>query len=219
MAGSSERNACTTDIEQNSHSALHAAVEMSHAHNCLLRGLNAIMIQAPHIPSAGSPGYNESDVCDLLIYIQAWVKTVNHHHDVEERIMFPSVEKMTGIEGLLSGALHQHHEFHDGLNDLLRLAEGMQIAPAKYSWVDVKAIIDGFAPALVKHLRDEIGIILSLERFDSEGLSSCWKKTQDVAKANGKISFLVSLPMSFFFRHYLSLNTHIFNASTYIYSC
>ena len=166
---------------------------MSHAHNCLLRGLNAIMLQAPYIPSAGSPGYDESDVRDLLICIQTWVKTVHHHHDVEERVMFPEIQKMTGDEGLFSGAVHQHHEFHDGLVELLRIVEEMQTDLARYSWVDLKAIIDGFAPALVKHLRDEIGTILSLERFDSTGLGVCWKKAEDVAKANGKISFLVSL--------------------------
>lgn len=176
---------------------------MSHAHNCLLRGLNAIMLQAPHIPSAGSPGYNESDVRDLLIYIQAWVKTVNHHHDVEETVMFTEIEKMAGGEGVFSGAVHQHHKFHDGLVDLLRVVEKMQTDLASYSWVNVKAVIDGFAPALVEHLRDEIGIILSLERLDSTGLSICWKKAEDVAKANGKISFLVSWSTKPFYNAFL----------------
>lgn len=150
------------------------------------------MLQAPHIPSAGSPGYNESDVRDLLIYIQAWVKTVNHHHDVEESVMFPEIEKMAGGEEVFSGAVHQHHEFHDGLVTLLRVADEMQTDLELYSWGKSKAIIDGFAPTLVEHLRDEIRIILGLERFDSTDLSACWKTAQDYAKANGKISFLVS---------------------------
>ena len=177
---------------------------MSHAHNCLLRGLNAIMLQAPHIPSTGSPGYNESDVRDLLIYIQAWVKTVNHHHEVEETVMFPEIEKMAGGEGVFSGAVHQHHKFHDGLVELLRVVEEMQTDLAKYSWVDIEAIIDGFAPALVEHLRDEIEIFLGLERLDSAGLSACWKKAEDVAKANGKISFLVSCSMTSFIMRFPS---------------
>ena len=166
---------------------------MSHAHNCLLRGLNAIMLQAPHIPSYGSPGHNPSDVRDLLTYIRTWVKTVDHHHHVEETVMFPEIEAMAGDEGegLFSGALHQHREFHDGLDELLRVAKSMQADPSKYSWTTIKAIIDNFAPALVDHLRDEINLILSLERFDSTALSTCWKKGEDIAKANGRISFLV----------------------------
>ena len=163
------------------------------------------MLQAPHIPSAGSPGYDDSDVRDLLIYIQAWVKTVNHHHDVEETVMFPEIEKMAGGEGLFSGAVHQHHKFHDGLIDLLRVVEEMQTHLASYSWADIKAVIDGFAPALVEHLRDEISIILSLERFDSTDLSAYWKKAEDAAKANGKISFLVSLSIKSLFHLFLSL--------------
>lgn len=205
--------ALKADIEQNSHYAFHAAVGMAHAHNCLLRGLNAIMLQALHIPSAGSPGYNESDVRDLLIYIQTWVKTVHHHHDVEESVMFPEIEKMAGDVGLFSGAVHQHHEFHDGLADLLRLAKEMQTDPAKYSWAKIKAVIDGFAPTLVEHLREEIGLILSLERLDSTDLGVCWKRTEEVAKANGKISFLVSLSIMIYLTHEFPLSrTYIPNA-------
>ena len=107
--------------------------------------------------------------------------------------MFPEIEAMAGDEGegLFSGALHQHREFHDGLDELLRVAKSMQADPSKYSWTTIKAIIDNFAPALVDHLRDEINLILSLERFDSTALSTCWKKGEDIAKANGRISFLV----------------------------
>lgn len=149
---------------------------MFHVHDCFLRGLNAIILQAPHTPSAGLPGYNESDVRDLLTYIRTWAKAVHHHHDVEEAVMFPKIHKMAGDEGLFSGAVHQHHDFHYGLVELTRVVEEMQTDLARYSWVSKKAVIDSFARALVKHLREEIGIILSLERFDSADLGVCWKK-------------------------------------------
>lgn len=106
---------------------------MSHAHNCLLRDLNAIIFQTPHIPSAGSPDYNESNVWDLLIYIQTWVKTVNHYYDVEEMVMFFEIQKMIGDEGLFSKTVHQYYEFHDKLIDLFRIVEKMQTDLARYS--------------------------------------------------------------------------------------
>ncbi|CAD6585711.1 MAG: hypothetical protein ASARMPREDX12_002099 [Alectoria sarmentosa] len=144
------------------------------------------------------PGYNPSDVRDLLTYIRTCLKTVDHHHHVEleETVMFPKIEAMAGDEGegLFSGALHQHRQFHDGLDELLRVAESLRAGPSKYSWTTIKANMDNFAPALVDHLRDKINLLLlllSLERFDSTALSTYWKKAEDVAKVNGEISFLM----------------------------
>ena len=45
----------SADVEQDRNSTFSGAIGMSHAHNCLLRGLNAIMLRAPHILSYGSP--------------------------------------------------------------------------------------------------------------------------------------------------------------------
>lgn len=46
---------------QKNHHAVYGASEMAHSHNCLLRGLNAILQQGPHIPSSSQPGYNTQD--------------------------------------------------------------------------------------------------------------------------------------------------------------
>ena len=90
--------------------------------------------------------------------------------------MFPKIEAMAGDEGegLFSGALHQYREFHDGLDELLRVAKSLQADPSKSSRTTIKATIDNFAPALVAYLRDEIDLLflLSLERFDNTALST-----------------------------------------------
>ncbi|CAD6577455.1 MAG: hypothetical protein ASARMPRED_008287 [Alectoria sarmentosa] len=165
-----------TNHQKDSQCAFGEAIGMSHAHNCLLRGLNVIMLRAPHIPSYGSPSHNSSDVRDLLTYIRTCVKTVDHPHHVEETVMFPKIEAMAGDEGegLFSGALHQYREFHDGLDELLRVAKSLQADPSKSSRTTIKATIDNFAPALVAYLRDEIDLLflLSLERFDNTALST-----------------------------------------------
>lgn len=166
---------------------------MAYSHNCLLRGLNAIILQAPHIAPAGSPGYAEQDVRDLLFYVAAWVKTVEHHHHTEETCLFPEIEAFTGRPGLLNGPKGQHEEFRSGLERLLRYVQ--ETRPEDYRWEGgggMKSIIDSFAPSLTRHLYEEIDVFIqTLREFDSDGSRACWDKAEQVAKATGNISLLV----------------------------
>ena len=166
---------------------------MAHSHNCLIRGLNAILQQGPHIPSSSQPEYNAQDVKDLLFYVEAWTKTVEHHHHTEETNLFPGIEKLAGIPGLMSGPIHQHEAFHSGLVELQEFAVRMKERVDEYQWSEMKSIIDRFAPALYEHLTEEIAVILSLEKScDSEGLKAVWAEAERVAKANGNLGMLVS---------------------------
>jgi hemerythrin-like domain-containing protein len=169
---------------------------MVHSHNCLLRGLNAILQQGPHISSYSQPGYNPQDVKDLLSYIEAWIKTIEHHHATEESTMFPAIEKLAGIPGLMSGPIHQHEAFHPGLVELQKHVIEKKEKVAEYRWEDVKGIIDGFVPSLYTHLEEEIGAVLALEQScDSEGLKKVWLEVEAVAKANGNLGMLVRSPL------------------------
>jgi hemerythrin-like domain-containing protein len=170
---------------------------MTQAHNCLTRGLNAIIQQAPHIPEGSEPGYNSEDVKDLLFYVEAWTKTVQHHHKTEEDHMFSAIEKLAGIPGLMSGLLHQHDVFEGGILELKNYAMKFGDRPDEYRWSAMKSIIDNFGPALMQHLNDEIDILLALEKTcDSEGLSKVTEKAKAVAKASGNIEMLVSFVVS-----------------------
>ena len=175
---------------------------MAYSHNCLLRGLNAIVLQAPHVPSSQQPGYKAQDVKDLLFFIESWVKTVDHHHHTEETVMFPEIEKMAGQPGLLSGPQHQHEEFHDGLMQLRDSSAALQKTPQDWTWESTKATIDSFAPALLNHLNEEIDVFLAMDKLDSAGLRQCWDKAETAAKAAGKISFLVSILSIFCYPRY-----------------
>ena len=63
-----------------------------------------------------------------------------------------------------------------------------------WRWDDMTGVIDGFAGSLVNHLREEIEILLGLEKScDSEGLKRVWDEAERVAKANGNLGLLVSL--------------------------
>ncbi|KAL2014834.1 hypothetical protein VTN00DRAFT_2359 [Thermoascus crustaceus] len=178
-------------LDINSHSYVYCASEMAYSHNCLLRGLNAILLQAPHVPSSGSPGYTAQDVRDLLFYVASWVKTVEWHHHTEETCMFPDIEAFTGQPGIMDGPKGQHEEFTPGLDRLLRYAQEMP--PEEYRWEGpggMKEIIDGFAPSLTKHLYEEIDVFLGMGNLDSAGLRRCWDEAEEVAKAKGKFYML-----------------------------
>lgn len=148
---------------------------MGHAHNCLIRGLNSIYQQGAFVTTP-------TDVSDFLFYCAAWVKTVEHHHGAEETTLFPELEKFTKNPGIMEGNKEQHHAFLDGLVDFEHYAAN---TPSEnYRWDDAKAKLDSFTPALMKHLREEIGTILSLKDYDGEGLRAVWKVTEDAAKGD-----------------------------------
>ena len=170
---------------------------MAFSHNCLLRGLNAIMLQAPHIPPSTSPTYSAQDVRDLLFYVGSWVKTVEWHHHTEETCMFPGIEEFTNEPGIMEGPKGQHEKFTHGLESLLRYAQ--ETKPEDYRWEGadgMKSIIDQFTPSLTKHLYEEIDVFLTLGRLDSKGLRAAWDAAEEVAKAKGKFYMLVRFPMT-----------------------
>lgn len=167
---------------------------MAHAHNCLLRGLNSIVLQAPHVPDASKPDYNARDVKDLLKYTEAWVSTVDHHHHTEETCTFPMMAELAKEPDLMKTSQHQHAEFHSGLEKLGVYARTTRLG--EYRWdgpAGMKEIIDSFAEIMVHHLHDEIDVLLSLIRLDSHELKKCFDETERVAKAQGNIGMLVRI--------------------------
>lgn len=159
---------------------------MSHVHNTLIRGLNSIYLQASHVSSP-------TDIRDFLFFCAAWVKTVEHHHDIEERTLFPSIEKFTKKPGLMEGNRQQHEVFTPGLNRFLEYAQNT--TPKRYSFKTLKEIVDNFAPPLLKHLVDEINTLLGLEEYDSKELMKLWLDTERVAKGDAHPNQFVSCPI------------------------
>lgn len=178
---------------------------MAHAHNCLIRALNSIFLQAPHIPQSTEPGYVAQDVRDLLFYVTSWVKMVEFHHHAEETYVFPNIAAFTGKPGIMDGPVAQHKEFTAGLESLLDYAQ--RTTPEDYRWEGdggMKAIIDAFVPSLMKHLYEEIDVCLGLDWVDSDGLMKCFKDAEKKAEGNSDFGMLVSCSMHGpHFRHIL----------------
>ena len=158
---------------------------MSHAHNVLIRGLNSVYLQAPHVRSP-------QDIGDFLFFCQAWVKTVEHHHDTEENTLFPALEKFTEKPGIMEGNMQQHQAFLPALHDFAQYAQNT--SAGSYSSDTLKGLVDGFAPPLLAHLREEIDTLLGLDGYDSAELMKVWIVTENVAKGAAHPNQFVSLP-------------------------
>ncbi|ORX91751.1 hypothetical protein BCR34DRAFT_629559 [Clohesyomyces aquaticus] len=116
--------------------------KMAFAHNVMLRSLNAIYLQPPHIPDA--------DIADVLFFVSSYCAWLLHHNDIEEEAMFPAFEAVPGVKPLQYN-LDQYRIFSDGLVTLKKNAE--DTIPSRCTGEKVCAIIDGFSHALHTHLR------------------------------------------------------------------
>lgn len=159
-------------------------------HNLIVRGLNSIYLQAPHIQTA--------DERDFTEYMSLWCTLVNTHHHEEEEYFFPWVEELTGEKGLMAGNLEQHRAFHGGLERFIAYIDEIKASKAKYDGNRVVEIIDGFGQVLTEHLGDEIPTLLGLKKYSGifTGQNGLKKKLDSMGK-DAMVS--VSFPFLFFF--------------------
>jgi hemerythrin-like domain-containing protein len=75
---------------------------MAVMHNGLIRGLNTIYLQAPHV--------QPSDLPDFIAYCLLWSETLNSHHHGEEINLFPAIEEAAAPDGkgIMDENLKQH---------------------------------------------------------------------------------------------------------------
>lgn len=153
---------------------------MAMAHNCLIRGLNAILLQAPNVPEFGTPGYKRKDVADLLFYIDSWIQGVKMHHDSEENFGFPAIERETGHKGLFDHAEEQHHAFTPGMEKALTYVSTTK--PEDFRWNNgLKEHFDSFTEPMTKHLYEEIDLFMGFDYLNSEGLRKGFQAAEDGA--------------------------------------
>ncbi|KAI1266293.1 hypothetical protein F5Y18DRAFT_426191 [Xylariaceae sp. FL1019] len=174
----------TKDITD--HTAHHIANEMAFAHNAMLRGLNSIYLQAPHVSA--------KDASDFLFFIASWSGWVLHHHNLEEANMFPKFEAVPGIQaGQLAQNLHQHELFASGLESLSQYA--VRTPAGAYDGKRVTDLIDGFAQHMAQHLADEIDTLWSLDCCDKGQEKKLLQIYKDAETEAGKQDKSVVPPM------------------------
>jgi hemerythrin-like domain-containing protein len=153
------------------------AHEMSHLHNMIIRGLNAIWQQAPYVQG-------EQDIKDFNQFCLNWHEHMHAHHGTEELCFFPQLEELVGQKGCMDVNVAQHKAFESGLERFKAHCENT--TPASYSPGALRAVIASFGHILREHLGDEIPTLLALKDYDSAKLKAIWKKAGDYAKSNGE---------------------------------
>ncbi len=68
----------------------------------IIRGLNSIYRQAPHI--------KPEDNADFIAYAKCWSEVLHAHHKMEEVSLFPQIEAKTGEKGIMEANVEQHRE-------------------------------------------------------------------------------------------------------------
>ncbi|KAE9971842.1 hypothetical protein EG328_004520 [Venturia inaequalis] len=150
------------------HGSHYLAQQMSLLHNCILRVLNAIYNQAPHVKS-------KKDIKAFLRLIRLWHDELEHHHRIEEQFFFPKIEEITGVVNFMSQSIDQHQSFSPGVAALLNYS--IMTSVTTYHATDLQRIIDSFGETLQSHLHDEIDALLSLEKYRSIAVRKAWEQT------------------------------------------
>ncbi|KAH7383816.1 hypothetical protein BKA66DRAFT_85706 [Pyrenochaeta sp. MPI-SDFR-AT-0127] len=174
-------------------------IEMANVHNLILRGLNAIYLQAPYVSKA-------QDVADFMLYVHAWADMVHHHHSVEEAIFFPRAEELAreaGLpESLMKSNFDQHHEFEPKMAEMARWADRVREGKEEYKSEFLVGMIDRFAPILKQHLHEEIDTLIMLEKCDGEEVKKVMKLTADAGQKNADPNLVIPLALGCVDRRY-----------------
>jgi hypothetical protein len=152
------------------------ATEMACVHNLMVRNLNAIYLQAPHILPA--------DEHNFLNFARIWYELLHTHHTGEEEGFFPMIEALAGEKGMMEGNVEQHHAFHDPLTAFHEYVEACYAGKDKYDGGKIVGLIDAFGPTLMQHLADEIPTISGLRRFGSEKMKDLPKRFDEEGEKN-----------------------------------
>lgn len=133
---------------------------MANVHNMVLRGLNSIYLQAPHIKPA--------DEKSFLGYSSCLYDLLHVHHRGEEEILFPAIVEMSGERGVMDQNIEQHNAFHQGLELYNNYIKSCLGGTEKYNGSKLVAIIDGFGHELATHLDQEISTIVGLRKYGAK---------------------------------------------------
>jgi len=164
-----------------------AGADMALIHNVMIRGINSIYLQAPHI--------QPTDVIAFAQYCLEWHNLLTVHHTGEETTFFPAVEALAGEKGLMEGNVEQHHAFQDGLEEFGAYLTAVVEKKERFDGQRLVKIIDGFGKTLVQHLTEEIASLVELRRFGEEKMAGLLPAMDHEAQHN-MVSFTLPFPFT-----------------------
>lgn len=153
---------------------------MALAHNGILRGLNSIYLQAPHIPQE-----DLTSIRDFLTYCQCWGESMHHHHDAEEKEFFPDIESISGKKGIMERNIEQHRAFTPGFDVFQEYVR--TCPPASYDGGKIRSLIEAFAEPLSQHLHDEIETLQGLDAYESGRIRQAYQRLEKSLMATDNV--------------------------------
>ena len=168
---------------RSSHAAYYVATQMALAHNGILRGLNSIYLQAAHIPRE-----DLNAIRDFLTYCQCWYESMHHHHDTEEKVFFPSIELISGVQGIMERNIEQHRVFTPGFDMLHEYSR--TCLPKGFDGRKIRSLIEGFAEPLTQHLHDEIETLRGLDMYDSGRIRQAYQHFEKAVMVTDNVGVL-----------------------------
>ena len=155
------------------------AREMACAHNGMLRALNSIYNQCIHVQAP-------QDITDLLLYAKFWCEWLHEHHEAEEQFLFPEIERITEVKGLMQANIAQHDAFTPGLKAFHLYTK--ETSPQLYDGQKLRGIIDSFGPTLTQHLAEEVETLKGLEKYNGTVLKEAFLKFDAELRKGDKVS-------------------------------
>jgi hypothetical protein len=169
---------------------------MALVHNCIIRALNSIYLQAPFVPTREHQNF--------LAYAHATYLGLTMHHDGEEEMFFPELEKRTGEKGIMESNVQGHRDFDKQFDAWGKWLERCMASAKDKKEVEqfdaskCRAMMEAFMPPLSEHLADEIPTLLDLRRFPDLDLRQMM--ADEGEKIMGSMSKTDLLPL-FFVNH------------------
>jgi len=149
-------------------------------HLVFIRHLNSIYLQAPFIPA--------KEYAAFIEYILTFVRALHLHHHGEENLLFPKLEECCQLPGFMDVNIQQHHAFEKEfkafetwISELASKGRTSEFDGAKCN-----ALIDAFAPPLVKHLNEEIFTFVNIPKLLPKGVKPSDVPFQKIWDAEGK---------------------------------
>lgn len=135
---------------------------MAHTHNAILRGLNSIYLQSPYLNTTTTKAQDKSD---FLFFTKTWASWVTHHHKIEEEILFPGFERVTGVPGLMARDVEQHHGFEGELQGFLKYVSEVGVEDVQGD--EIRKRIEAFGESFRVHLEQEVEGLIGLGVYEA----------------------------------------------------
>jgi len=161
-------------------------LDMSLAHNLIIRGINSIWKNAPLVES--------DDVPAFAGYVLSCLQFIHSHHDGEEKAVFPRLQ----VKLDMRHNIEQHEAFHEAMHALEDYITKVNQGLEKYDGERTRKLVKDFGDPLTEHLRDEITTLTpeKLSVFTNDELSETANAHQEHIKQLGGFTTLLPFALT-----------------------